>query len=449
MATDVSPQEQPLTPRLQREGCLLFVDDEPGILKSLQRLFRPLGYTILLANNGKQALDLLAENSVDVIVSDMRMPEMSGAELLEQVAMKWPETFRLLLTGYADMDSAVKAINDGHIFTYLHKPWDDDEIIMAIDQAIDQKMLLDDKQQFSQRIREYNDQLRTLNSELETKVEERTRELSEANQLLNSANEQLRQSYFATVQVFAKLLPSRNGRSPERLDKISHEAFNLGQLAGLESNALQELRLAAVLCDIGKLTLSNEILEKPYVALSADELKQYHQHPVKAQAALAELEPLQQVAGIIRSHCERFDGKGFPDRLKGTEIPIAARIICIVKDFDALLYGNLLHEALSAQETLDYLTEHSGQRYDPQLLDQYMAFLDSGQSAHINLHEFKITVSKLEEGMILSRNLHNHDGMLILKQGQTLEKEMITKIQRLVAGTNKSLSAYILPKEEI
>ncbi len=115
---------------------LLFVDDERNILSALRRIFRNDGYQILTAESGVEALKLLEEHDVAIIVSDQRMPNMNGAELLTQSKLVAPHAIRILLTGYSDIDDAVKSINDGQIFRYLTKPWDDRELKFAILQAL-------------------------------------------------------------------------------------------------------------------------------------------------------------------------------------------------------------------------------------------------------------------------------------------------------------------------
>ena len=117
---------------------ILIVDDEESVLNTLKRLFRKLPYEIFSALSGQEALAILAEQSVDLIISDMRMPEMSGAEFLSLAKDKCPLTERILLTGYSDMESTVKAINDGGIFGYLSKPWDANQLLSLVESALDQ-----------------------------------------------------------------------------------------------------------------------------------------------------------------------------------------------------------------------------------------------------------------------------------------------------------------------
>ncbi len=128
------------TPQAAAEpATLLFVDDEANILSALKRLFRPLGYRILTAEGGAAGLDIFAQNSIDLVISDMRMPEMNGAQFLEQVRLKWPDAVRILLTGYADVSSTIAAINKGEIYRYIAKPWEDNDIVLAVKHALEYK----------------------------------------------------------------------------------------------------------------------------------------------------------------------------------------------------------------------------------------------------------------------------------------------------------------------
>ena len=116
-------------------ATLLCVDDEANILSALKRLFRPHGYRVLTALSGEQGLKLLGETGVDLVISDMRMPEMDGASFLEQVRQRWPDTMRILLTGYSDITSTIAAVNRGEIYRYIAKPWLDDDVLLAVRQA--------------------------------------------------------------------------------------------------------------------------------------------------------------------------------------------------------------------------------------------------------------------------------------------------------------------------
>ena len=155
-------------------ATLLFVDDEPGILSSLRRLFRPHGYRILVAESGALGLAELEKTPVDLVISDMRMPEMDGATFLKAVRQRWPDTVRILLTGYADVTSTVAAINEGEIYRYVSKPWDDNEIVNTVREALERYRLKQENLRLTALTQSQNEELKGLNASLEQKVAERT-----------------------------------------------------------------------------------------------------------------------------------------------------------------------------------------------------------------------------------------------------------------------------------
>jgi len=157
---------------------ILFVDDEGNILKSLQRLFIDEDYDVQTANSGKAALEMIeAGLQPTVIVSDQRMPEMGGAEFLRHAKEAVPDSIRMVLTGYADINAAVSAINEGGIYRYILKPWSDDDLKLSIKSAIQQYNLIHENRQLTRDLAEKNLELAQLNEQLEKKVEERTAKL--------------------------------------------------------------------------------------------------------------------------------------------------------------------------------------------------------------------------------------------------------------------------------
>lgn len=173
---------------------LLFVDDDPNVLKALRRLFRHENYVVYLAAGGTEGLEVLRRHEVDLIISDMRMPEMSGAEFLAHAFEKWPETVRILLTGYADLQSTIDAVNKGRIFSYCNKPWNDEELKLLVRNALEQKRLREERDRLTAVICERNNQLKALNEQLEERVEQRTAQLHQANKSLLLSNQAIEAS---------------------------------------------------------------------------------------------------------------------------------------------------------------------------------------------------------------------------------------------------------------
>lgn len=156
---------------------MLLVDDESNILSVLTRVFRKEGYSILKAQSGKQGLELLEYNDVGVILSDQRMPEMTGVEFLSKVKERYPETIRIVLSGYTELNSVTDAINRGAIYKFLTKPWDDDLLRENIREAFDYYELRQKNILLAKQLHQANQELLELNKNLEQRVEEKTKEL--------------------------------------------------------------------------------------------------------------------------------------------------------------------------------------------------------------------------------------------------------------------------------
>ncbi|PZP49928.1 MAG: two-component system response regulator, partial [Azospira oryzae] len=193
----------------QASSSLLLVDDEPYILSALQRLLRPLSYRIFTATGGAAGLEILERERIDLIISDMRMPEMDGAQFLAQVAKRWPDTLRILLTGYADLPSAIAAINQGRIYCYVSKPWEDNDLKLIIARALEHLHTQREKERLEALTRAQNEELKALNASLEEKVKARTAELEQVMQMLEASYASLKKGYSATIPVFSHLIEAR------------------------------------------------------------------------------------------------------------------------------------------------------------------------------------------------------------------------------------------------
>jgi YesN/AraC family two-component response regulator len=166
------------------QHTILCVDDEPNILQSLKRLLRRDGYKLLLASSGEEAFSLLEENEVHLIISDQRMPQMSGTEFLAAIKDKYPDVLRVILTGYTDVDSITESINKGHIYKFFLKPWNDNNLKLEIRQALEQYDLIKANRHLDETVIRQNRELQQINEKLEDIVQERTREIAIKNHAL-------------------------------------------------------------------------------------------------------------------------------------------------------------------------------------------------------------------------------------------------------------------------
>ncbi len=401
---------------------LLLVDDEPNILSALKRLFRRNGHTIHTAESGAEGLKILQQQPVDLIISDMRMPEMNGAEFLEQAAKINPNAVRLLLTGYSDINATIEAINKGKIYGYISKPWNETELNLTVNQALEQKALRDERDRLQKLTQKQNAELKQLNATLEDKVRQRTKQL-------RLAHKRLKESYFASIPVFASLVRLREEGSAEGHSKrVADHARAVAEKLGLDSDQVRDIYFAGLLHDIGKITLPDDIAGKSEGEMSFPERDRYRKHTQTAESILMTLEPLQNSAHIIAAVHEQFNGKGYPRGLKGEDIPLGARILAIANDYDKLLHGQLLGEKLSAVDAIAWMRESP--RYDPYLLTEFIQVLENEGETEGSVRELRLRPEQLKEGMILSRNLLNSDGMLLLAKGYVLREPMLSRIQQ-------------------
>ncbi|MBI3140508.1 MAG: response regulator [Rhodocyclales bacterium] len=414
---------------------LLFVDDEANILSSLKRLFRPAGYRILTAGGGEEALALMEREPADVVVSDMRMPGMSGAQVLAEVRRRWPQAQRILLTGYADIASTVEAINAGQIHRYIAKPWDDNEIQLVVREALERKTLQQEKARLEALTRRQNEELKALNAGLEAKVAARTAELA-------AAHEKLKTGFINTIRTFSNLMELRGGQMAGHSRRVAEQARRISQALQLPAPEAQDLFFAALLHDIGKIGFADALLAKPFNQLTPDERNEVVKHPTKAEALLMGLEQLQGAARLIRSHHERFDGQGFPDQISGMAIPLGARILAVANDYDAVQQGAIFAKRATPEEALEYLHAGRGKRYDPAVLDAFEAVL--GGPAKSEGAGRALDSERLKAGMVLAKDLVTREGVLLLAHSYLLDENIIKQIRSFERTEGYSLTIHVM-----
>lgn len=418
------PEDVPLS------GTILCVDDEAQILTSLKRLLRRAGHTVSLANSGAEALDLLRENPVDLVISDMRMPEMDGNAFLSQVASEWPDTIRMLLTGFSDMESTIGAINNGSIYRYIAKPWDDTDLLLTIQSALETKNLRDERDQLIGITKQQNEELQQLNDSLEEKVQTRTKDLQKATLKLVESNEQIKQAYSDSIAVFSRLISIREGDASNHGERIAKLAGKVAVAMQQDEEFCEDLHHAALLHDIGKMGLSDDLLKTPYDALNEEQRQKYQEHSVNGEAILVSLGPLSAAASIIRSHHERFDGTGFPDKLKGEDIPLGARILCVVNDFDDLLSGSLQGRVLDQTAAVRYLNTNVNSRYDKAVVTAFLSIIDEEQTLAVD-KELILSIDDVVAGMTLAEDVFLRENVLMLRSGQVLTESFIEKFKSM------------------
>ncbi len=422
---------------------ILLVDDEQNILKSLQRLLITEPYLLFSATSGKEALELLQRQAVDVIISDMRMPEMNGAELMTQAAIHYPETMRIILTGYADIPSTMQALNEGHIHRYMQKPWDNVQLKTTLKGLIEQQSLMRQNQLLQQQLThaskalyKANQQLEAINHELEHKVQQRTAKLKAT--LLELHHEQ--QATYKVLYNVVSINPDIDGGIAQNVSELCRD---LATRLGLDQRQIEDIALAGLLFELGLLGITTSLYQKPFHKLTSAERAIYMRHPQQAALMLAPAEHLHNVTDVIANQYERYNGGGIPKGLAADSIPVGARILAIARDYWGYQLGRLGKDELTPAKALLQVKLQQGTSYDPLIvrelakvsLHDVMAFKDHSQH--------HLSVEQLEVGMVLQRALFNSQKILILPEGHTLTEHSIQRLKALSANSTKPLAIYV------
>lgn len=240
------------------EPMLLFVDDEENILSSLTRLFRKEGYKIFKATSGKMGLDVLQQQKIGVIISDQRMPEMTGVEFLSQVRHLYPDTVRIVLSGYTDLKSVTDAINEGAIYKFLTKPWDDELLKANVKEAFKYYGLKCENDRLTQQIQQANEELSYINRELERLVDEKTRELTLNLRTLQFSQEILENLPVAVLGVDSEGIVALANRQAHEL------LYAQGSLIGSQVSVIfpQELSLLLSRVESGTESILSQVVLK-------------------------------------------------------------------------------------------------------------------------------------------------------------------------------------------
>ena len=429
--------------QLATKSVVLLVDDEESILNRLRRLLRGQPYDVVLATSGAQALEIMATRPIDLVMSDARMPGMDGATLLAEVHRLYPATSRILLTGYADLTTIIKAINDGQIHRYISKPWNDEELQLVLQQTLEHQRL-------ERLARDQTEQLKLLNATLEKRVAARTAELQQTADMLDLAYDELKRSYVTGTEVFSLLANLRLPKDKQTNRALIELIRVYCAAQSMDESSTRDLTMAAALYNIGKLSWTDSMMVAPSDKLHSTDRGLYREYPGQSESLLMTLEPMKDAARIIRHHQERWDGTGFPDHLKGDTIPPGSRLLKLAVDFIELQKGLILERHLNSDEALLYIRKYAGRLYDPALVEDFVQACATFLS-DVTLGDPTVkvlTTRELEAGMVLARNLNADNGMLLLNAGKVLNLPLVDKLIAFEAMEGAKYSVFIKQPEE-
>jgi putative nucleotidyltransferase with HDIG domain len=307
---------------------VLFVDDEANILSAIERLFVERDFTLLTAGSAEQALGLLQTRQVSVLVSDHRMPGMSGIELLARSSQVSPDTIQVLMTAFADLQTAVAAINRSEIFRFVAKPWENEQLREVVRECLDRYRLV----------------------------------------------RSLRTGENATLLALAQAIELKDPYTKGHCERVAQYGVGIAGDLGLDAQVQKEIAWGGWLHDCGKIGVPEAILNFPG-PLAAEQFAVIRKHPGWGSEVARQARLPQRVLNVIQFHHERFDGNGYPAGLEGEAIPLEARIIAVADVCDALLSDRPYRKRMALAEAMEVLEQLRGNALDPHIVSLFLPTL--------------------------------------------------------------------------
>ena len=333
---------------------ILIVDDETSICLLLKEFLEQFGYYVDTASNGSEAMDIVEGGAYDLVVSDIRMPVMDGMELLKRVKSYDPDIEVIMITGVADIDTAIDALKLG-ASDYIVKNFDLDAVKTSVSCALEKRRLTIES-------REYQ-------LHLERKVEEQSKKL--------------RELFLESLKALAYALEAKDSYTNSHSRHTTEYAVLTALELGLPDEMLEKIRLGGALHDIGKIGVKESVLNKPS-ALTEEEYMHVMRHPVIGEEILKPIIKDREILEIVRHHHERFDGNGLPDGLKGEGIPIGARILAVADAYHTMVSTRSYRKPLSHEAALMEIKRCSGTQFDPEVVDAFLRVVGENAIAHVD-----------------------------------------------------------------
>ena len=262
---------------------------------------------------------------------------MSGLELLRTVKSAYPDTVRIVLTGYAEMDVVVKAINQGEVYRFLTKPWNNVELLETIQTAL---------QHHRENLARYS-----------------------------TITTQLIRANLETVMALAEAIELKDHYTKGHCSRVRDYAVRIAMALDLSGSSRRDLVYASLLHDCGKIGVSESILNVNG-PLNEEQYREVQRHPVLGFEMTSKIDYLRPASIIIRQHHERWDGTGYPDGIKAGEISLGARIVAVADTFDAMTSSRPYRRALDFDVAVQELLGNRGSQFDPEIVDLFVSILD-------------------------------------------------------------------------
>lgn len=328
---------------------ILIVDDEPANLRILERLFRR-EHTVISASSGEEALELLSLHDVALIVSDQRMPAMTGIDFLKKAAEMRPQAVRIILTGYSDANALVEAINSGIVYKYVGKPWVNEDLMQTVQRALQHYETIKNQHQ------------------------------------LKSEHERLKARMKTTLAGFARaiseMLDLKDPHAHGHSRRVRNYAEAVGAHLKLDAEEIEQLALAAFLHEAAHIGIPNYILSKES-ALSDEEQWIVKQNLERGLKLVESVPDFEDIASVLRYQHENWDGSGYPNGLGGEQIPLHSRIIAVAAAYDEMTFPRSMRAGLAREEAIERLRSNAGTKFDPSIVETFAGLKSTAHPLNI------------------------------------------------------------------
>lgn len=411
---------------------ILVVDDDEAIIATVVTTLRRSHYDAVGVSDPLHALEILKKQEFSVIISDQRMPRLTGLELLAQARQIRPYATRVLVTAVVNLDTVVEAINKGEIYRFIVKPWLHEEFMATMKNSVQRYDLICQNARLQEATQGMNEQLVELNRSLEQQVQLVAHQNEQLTQVNTALENNLVRSMELCVHTMETFYPTL-GNQARRTSQICKSISTVLQLSTEDRRVLES---SALLHDIGLVGVPRNIIKKWQEdprSLGPHEIALIEQHPILGQELAAFTSDLDKVGEIIRAHHEQYDGSGYPDRLVGENIPWLARLLAV-----AVAYASC---RLMDSDAVEKVKIGSGSAFDPEAV---RTFLRAHTIANVSRKERQVSLADLRPGMVLAQGIYTHNGLLLMPEGQRLNATFIEKLlnHNRVQPITQSLVVY-------
>lgn len=333
---------------------IMVVDDEQGIVDSLSIFLKRSGYDFTGLTNPLEAIEKIRAEHFDMLILDFMMDPIHGDEVVEEIRKFNKELYILLLTGHKDLAPPLETIKRLDIQGYCEKSDKFDQLLLLIESGI--------------------------------KSIEQMKTIQKINEQLKDKNDELENAYLDTIGILRQTVEARDPYTRGHSDRVSEFAILIGSKMGLDEHTLHILKIGGLFHDIGKIGIPDSILLKES-KLSDDEYSQIKNHPTIGAHILGNATVFQDIIPIVKYHHERFDGRGYPSQLAGTQIPLIARITAVADAFDAMTSKRTYRDAVPIEKVKEEIERCSGTQFDPEIAKLFLNILNNEYDSILKIQD--------------------------------------------------------------